>query len=377
MPQKLRYGIVRRIKMKRSLFSQIIRILFFILVAGGALAYAAKDKYALRDLTTHLKVFDPLLKQTPLGAVLNSQSETISQNVPIAAPETSIQSLYNFIDAERHKNNLPTLKNDPKIDTIAKRIAEGSAALGDSFTELDTKAIISELAEKYHITGYSFSHDTLMGVQTTDVVITQWITHPESVRYLDEKIETIAIATASALIKGVPTGVVTTVFTRKVNSVPTATTDVPIKKAPTEIVFPNISNESVLSALNSYRQVHGAPPLKEHPNLCGYAEKRLSDLLAFGGLDNHEGFKKDFENPEKIPQIIKEYPGSNIGENLAYQFCRNMKTNEAFIAPHATALIEWCFDSSTKGHREAQLSTAYISACSRNKNGYFVIIFGD
>lgn len=375
MPQKIWYGIVRMI-MRSKLFHQLFRITFFIAVATAALLFAAKDKYALRDISTRLSVLNPVLKKTRLGELVGTFPENQQKIEYPTEPQISTQSLYNFIDAERHKNNLTSLKSNQFTAAIAQRIADESAALGENFAQLDTNKIVSEIATQYKLNGYSFSHDTLLGVHAADEAIAQWLTHAEAVRYLDPELEAVAVATATAKLQGTATGVVVSVFSKKIS----ASADPPTQPKPKKseaIVFPAISNESVLAALNAYRSVHGVGPLQEHPNLCAYAEKRLQDLLTFGGLDNHAGFKKDFENMDAIPQIIKDYPGNNVGENLAYQFCRNMKTDEAFIAPHATALIEWCFDSSTKGHREAQLNNEYVSACSRNKNGYFVIIFGD
>jgi hypothetical protein len=54
-----------------------------------------------------------------------------------------------------------------------------------------------------------------------------------------------------------------------------------------------------------------------------------------------------------------------------------MTTGQSFIAETGTALIEWCFDSSTKGHREAQLSATYKNVCVRHADGMYVVTFGD
>lgn len=361
-------------EMKRILTAQIARIVVGLLVCSLAVGYAAKDKHALRDLSTHITGIAPRLQTTLLSGLVATRP-TPTQVPILQNPEVSIQSIYNFIDAERHKNGLSTLRHDKEVEKIAGAIAQGSADLGLQFEELNTQDIITRMARQYKLSGYTFAHDTLLGVQSTDDVLAQWLTQGTQAQYLVPNLETAAIATATATIEGRPTGVVVTVFTKKTQAQKAPQSAQPASQP--DVVFPSITNESVLSALNAYRQVHGVAALSEHPNLCAYAEKRLTDLLKFGGLDNHEGFRKDFENQDAIPQVIRDYPGHNVGENLAYQFCRNMKTNEAFVAPHATALIEWCFDSSTKGHREAQLSTAYVSACARNKEGYFVIIFGD
>lgn len=147
-------------------------------------------------------------------------------------------------------------------------------------------------------------------------------------------------------------------------------------RRPTPIVFPEISNSSVLTAINQYRSDHQVHQLVEHASLCRYAEKRVQDLVAHGGLDEHAGFRADFAD-DKIPTQLEGYPGRTIGENLAYQYCINMQTEESFIANSAAALIEWCFDSSTKGHREAQLNPEFNNVCVRHQNGLFVVIFGD
>lgn len=147
--------------------------------------------------------------------------------------------------------------------------------------------------------------------------------------------------------------------------------------APTPPTFPFLSNSDILVELNAYRAAHKIPALVENQLLCQYAEKRVEDLIAYGGLDNHAGFTKDTENYETLPESLKQYPGGAIGENLAYQYCKNMTTGDSFIASTPQQLIEWCFDSSIRGHREAQLNPKYTAACVRNQQGYVVVIFGE
>ena len=141
--------------------------------------------------------------------------------------------------------------------------------------------------------------------------------------------------------------------------------------------LPALSNSEILIELNAYRASHKIPPLIENQFLCQYAEKRVEDLIAFGGLDNHAGFTRDTQNYETLPDSLKNYPGGAIGENLAFQYCKNMTTGDSFIASTPQQLIEWCFDSSTRGHREAQLNPSYTAACVRNRQGYVVVIFGE
>ncbi len=154
-------------------------------------------------------------------------------------------------------------------------------------------------------------------------------------------------------------------------------TPILVKKNPASPTFPSLSNSDILAELNSYRAAHKIPALIENQLLCQYAEKRVQDLVVYGGLDNHAGFIRDTENYDTLPDSLQNYPGGTIGENLAYQYCKNMTTGDSFIASTPQQLIEWCFDSSTRGHREAQLNPKYTAACVRNQEGYVVVIFGE
>ncbi len=180
------------------------------------------------------------------------------------------------------------------------------------------------------------------------------------------------LATASATITIIP-------IVSPIEPKMTSKTVKHMKKAvrPTKIIFPNISDTEVVEALNRYRDDHKVHHLIVDKNLCEYAEKRVKDLLAYGGLDHHAGFKKDFADQDHLPAPIQRYSGRTIGENLAYQYCKNMTTGDSFIAQTGTALIEWCFDSSTAGHREAQLNPRFNAVCVRHARGYYVVIFGE
>lgn len=139
----------------------------------------------------------------------------------------------------------------------------------------------------------------------------------------------------------------------------------------------DVSDEEVFTALNQYRADHQVHALVVDHNLCQYAEKRVQDLVKVGSLDNHEGFKQDFADQTNLPEPIKNYSGGYIGENLASQYCINGTTGESFVAQTGAALIEWCFDSSQKGHREAQLNTRYNAVCVRHSQNMYVVIFGE
>ncbi len=139
----------------------------------------------------------------------------------------------------------------------------------------------------------------------------------------------------------------------------------------------DVSDSEVFAALNQYRADHHVHALVTDQNLCQYAEKRVQDLVKVGSLDNHEGFKQDFADQSNLPEPIQNYSGGEIGENLASQYCINGTTGESFVAQTGTALIEWCFDSSQKGHREAQLNSRYNAVCVRHAQHMYVVIFGE
>lgn len=151
-------------------------------------------------------------------------------------------------------------------------------------------------------------------------------------------------------------------------------TSTPISHA-SSISYRDIPDQEVVEAINMYRASHGVHQLIIDQNLCAYAQKRVGDLIAHGGLDHHEGFKKDFEN-NAIPDPISSYSGGGIGENLAHQYCYR-GAGEDVVANTGTALIEWCFDSSTAGHREAQLNPSYNAVCVRHGEHMYVVIFGE
>lgn len=198
-------------------------------------------------------------------------------------------------------------------------------------------------------------------------------------RYLPTETEIVASPTSTVVSELSPVELPVEP-TQKSEAVPTQT----LPQEPKTLVvtmspftFPNISDTDVLLELNAYRAAHTIPQLVENSNLCRYAEKRVRDLVAFGGLDNHAGFIADTASAESLPDALRAYSGGSIGENLAYQNCKNMTTGDGFLASTPQQLIEWCFDSSTKGHREAQLNPKFTAACVRHDQGYFVVIFGE
>lgn len=136
----------------------------------------------------------------------------------------------------------------------------------------------------------------------------------------------------------------------------------------------DIPDTEVVAAINAYRASHSSPQLVVNDHLCAYAQKRAGDLVTNGGLDAHAGFRADFADGKYPPQL-EGYTGGRVGENLAHQYCYRGSKN--VVANTGTALIEWCFDSSTDGHREAQLDPKYTAVCVRHAQNMYVVIFGE
>ncbi len=296
------------------------------------------------------------------------------------------------LNQERARVDLPPLEWNQELATAAARLLSLAEAYDYDFDKFPLR---ERLPEAVKAAGYEYlwvSQSTLVGPLTINSVIDAWYS-PDSVNE--------ALATASASTKsnsGQPpppeptqVGFAATVVTHpqfgtagvviqllgtpqaksKRTTQPQGANTVVSATQPREI-----PDAEVLAALNNYRATHGHEPLTQDERLCAYAQKRAEDLIAFGGLDAHAGFTADFSG-ETRPSQLADYPGTQFGENLAYQFCRNMTTGASFIAGTGTELIEWCFDSSTKGHREAQLSTVYKHACVRHGKNSYVVIFGN
>jgi uncharacterized protein YkwD len=138
----------------------------------------------------------------------------------------------------------------------------------------------------------------------------------------------------------------------------------------------NFSESEIWSALGEYRRAHQRTTLELDDNLCIYARKRVDEHISMMSskqevdypnpdkypLDAHEGFKRDGDSG-----ILFEITKRNlIAENLAYW--------PSAQYPHH--VIEWGWDTSTEGHREAQLSNDFSHGCISGRDGFYVAIFG-
>lgn len=292
-------------------------------------------------------------------------------------PDLAVKPLLLELNKYRSTQNLEPLKSDPKLTKVAEELLAGMAESGyDSNYELDN----AELEKALKNSGYNYervSHNSLSGPKTIDAVMVAWFSDADQVEALDSS-EFTDIGMATIISDTKENGQIGVVVQLLGKQRVANSTNQQVTQNKTEIPEAReVSDEEVIIALNRYREAHGLYKLQVNPLLCQYAEKRALDLKAAGGLDGHAGFQQDFAHQDNLPVGIKDYPkGSKFTENLAHQFCKNMTTGESFVAQTGTALIEWCFDSSTKGHREAQLSTESINVCVRHADNMYVVIFG-
>lgn len=336
-----------------------------------------------------------------LAARLNiSLPQPIQVNLELPEPTINTNELAEYINTQRQNEGLEELEKNSDLNKVAELLLKTFTA--DEF-KIDQKDYTPTLQEHFKTVGYSYTaaaNLAVVGPLDNDEVIESWSNPDNLSTLLSQDYAQIGIGYATPKIDGYPTGSVVAVFA---NPAPERSIDPNQDIVPALFVnddgkvvdedgnevnpdtylvqpatpAPFISDSEVLTALNQYRATHSVPQLVENQNLCTYAEIRAQDLKEFGGLDGHQGFRDDFDGVSEIPPGIRDYPGGAIAENLASQYCLNATTGESFVAETGTALIEWCFDSSVSGHREAQLNPKYTAACVRHADHLYVVIFGE
>ncbi|GIK84243.1 MAG: hypothetical protein BroJett025_08650 [Patescibacteria group bacterium] len=376
------HHVIQRNKLlSNEYFTRIVVICFFLGINMQLLPYFLK--------TTRVKLPEEILNALDSLGVIDKE-EINFDYIPVGLkdeePSLDPQLIFEKLNSERDAREKEPFGYSEKLASAA---AELLAEAEKYEFEIQDKPFVDELKTALEQQKYNYehvSHNMVVGPLLEDGVIDAWLSSEAQVKALfDDDFQQVGIATKVIKTKynetlGVTVQILGTEFAKKPASSLSQTISSQNSSSqnngPSKSNFPPISNEEVFTALNSYRQAHGVHNLNVNGELCTYAEKRIQDLVAFGTLDNHEGFKNDFADKDNLPDSIRQYPGNTIAENLAYQHCRNMTTGENFIAQTGTALIEWCFDSSTMGHREAQLSIDFNDACVRSAQGMFVIIFG-
>lgn len=371
--KKLHILISKNKLLNNTYFTRIVKILFFLGINIILLPYFLQ--------TNRIELAPKLTKILQTVGVANPKQifPSLDSNISTSSASLDPQIILEKLNEERVKKSLPEFKYNDKLATAAAVLLTEASKYNYDLADQD---FTPELRKSLKDVKYEYlhvSHNMIVGPKLEAAVIDAWYSQEEQVMALfEDDFTEVGLATTFADIEGEGRYGVIVQILAKPNDTKVAVPQVKTQAKPSsQLNFPKITNEQVLEALNAYRQSHGRVPVSEHPNLCEYAQKRVGDLIAHGGLDAHAGFAKDFEDLNNLPQSIKDYPGSSIAENLAYQYCKNMTTNDSFIAETGTALIEWCFDSSTAGHREAQLSPKYSKACVRSGNNMFVVIFGD
>lgn len=293
------------------------------------------------------------------------------------------QVIFELLNKERDSVDASELRYNIALASAAAILLEDAQA---AEFDLESNNFLEELKLALDEVGYKYlhvSHNIVIGPTEEQSVVDAWFSDEKQIEAIrDDDFVEVGFATKIVDLEGVgPVGVVVQVLGKPMEVTLIIDTDPDGKnqqpQAPQTLEMPEISDDEVFEALNRYRNSHQVSSLNTDANLCSYASKRVADLVAYGGLDYHEGFKKDFEDPTNPPDPIKYYSGNQIAENLAFQHCKNMTTGNSFIAETGTALIEWCFDSSIEGHREAQLSREYVNACVRHAENMYVIIFGN
>lgn len=355
-------------------FVRIVIICFFLGLNLQLLPYFLK--------TTQVKLPEEILAVLDTLGIIDT--ETFDESYPPRnsteqQPSLAPQILFEKLNHEREIREKEPFEYSDRLAAVAEELLQESEKYE---YEIQDKPFTNELKAALKKQNYNFehvSHNIVIGPLLEDGVVDAWLSNEQQIVALfEDDFKEVGMATKIIKTKynetlGVTVQILGLEFPKRSLNAQSTTTQ---SKKGTAYQFPPISNEAVFDALNSYRQAHGVHKLNINGELCTYAEKRVQDLVTFGTLDNHEGFKRDFANPDSVPKAIREYPGTQIAENLAYQSCKNMTTGESFIAETGTALIEWCFDSSTMGHREAQLNVGFDDVCVRNAQGMFVIIFG-
>jgi uncharacterized protein YkwD len=305
---------------------------------------------------------------------------TADRHIPLQTKEVKIQpsGVLALVNKEREKESTPALQEHPELTKVAQLILQ---EFSKSNFEIDKPNFTVNLESLMKQTTYDYSSVSdiaLVGPITDEEVVQAWLENPDQMStMLDGEFTQAGVATTVTQIDGHDAGATVLVLAepRTLRKIVTGQSR-EIEVIDVKPTVRTVSDMEVVEALNTYRTAHHVPALVVNDHLCVYAQKRADDLRAAGGLDGHEGFKKDFENGN-VPVGIKDYAGGQIGENLASQFCKNGTTGQTFVANTGTALIEWCFDSSTSGHREAQLNPAYTAVCVKHSDTNYVVIFGE
>lgn len=370
---ELHHKIERNKFLSNSYFTRIVIICFFLGINIQLLPFFLK--------TTRVRLPEGILNILNQAKIIDKDSFLVEyqpDGITYTQPSLDSNILFEKLNEQREAQDKEAFIYSDRLASVAAELLVEAEKLE---FELGDDPFTTQFKTALDNANYNYEHvsqNMVVGPLLEDGVVDAWLSNKQQVKALfEDDFKEVGIATKIIKTKYNETlGVTVQVLGTELIKQPTNTISQPQIQVSQKYNFPPISNEEVFTALNSYRQSHGAGTLQVDENLCTYAQKRVQDLLAFGTLDGHEGFKKDFEDQKNLPGPIQAYQGTRIAENLAFQSCKNMTSGESFVAQTGTAIIEWCFDSSTMGHRDAQLSRDFEHACIRSAEGMFVVIFG-
>lgn len=117
------------------------------------------------------------------------------------------------------------------------------------------------------------------------------------------------------------------------------------------------TSEELFSEMNNYRQSHSLSTIQKSDKLCEIAQKRADEQVANGGLDNHAGFDKYAKDQQEFSRIGEVLFGGGQPE-------------------YAVHIVEFGWDRSLTGHREAIQDPNWQYGCGGIAGYYAVFIFG-
>jgi hypothetical protein len=135
------------------------------------------------------------------------------------------------------------------------------------------------------------------------------------------------------------------------------------------------TEDQLWQSLVDYRHAHGKTDIIRDENVCSYARKRVNDHIE--KMKNTA--KEEYPNPDKYPLDAHAGFSSDAESGLAFEITDKSQLAENLAywpsAKAASHIIEWGWDTSTEGHREAQLSNTWTHACLTGNLGFYVAIY--
>lgn len=113
----------------------------------------------------------------------------------------------------------------------------------------------------------------------------------------------------------------------------------------------------LFDAINSYKRTNGLPEISQNGTLCQIAQNRANELVDKGELDGHAGFEKYARGQQEFDSMDEILFGGVMPQ----------------LAVH---IVEWGWDKSLTGHRNALQNREYTHGCGGIAGYFAVFIFG-